>query len=213
MKNIDFKKILLFALGLILLFIPTYIAIASYNSQKPSENLPTVSTLTISDPEGRTSTVTSDNDPGGVFEMFNSINASGTPVSSLPDSLAGNGFLLVTFSTPDNDQSYKYYSEGDTLLLTVKGEVDHHSAKGLRERMDDAIFMYRPKKIIISLGSVSLMDSSGLGLIVGRLNTAQQIGATLTLRDVKGQVMKILRLAGMDRLEMITVEGINGEPI
>ena len=104
-------------------------------------------------------------------------------------------------------------SEGDTLLLTVKGEVDHHSAKGLRERMDDAIFMYRPKKIIISLGSVSLMDSSGLGLIVGRLNTAQQIGATLTLRDVKGQVMKILRLAGMDRLEMITVEGINGERI
>ena len=109
MKNIDFKKILLFALGLVLLFIPTYIAIASFNSQKPSENLPTVSTLTISDPEGRTSTVTSDNDPVGVFEMFNSINASGTPVSSLPDSLAGSGFLLVTFSTPDNDQSYKYY--------------------------------------------------------------------------------------------------------
>ena len=68
MKNIDFKKILLFALGLVLLFIPTYIAIASYNSQKPSENLPTVSTLTISDPEGRTSTVTSDNDPNGVFD-------------------------------------------------------------------------------------------------------------------------------------------------
>ena len=109
MKNIDFKKILLFALGLVLLFIPTYIAIASYNSQKPSESLPTVSTLTISDPEGRTSTVTSDNDPSGVFEMFNSINTSGTPVSSLPDSLAGNGFLLVTFSTPDADKSYKYY--------------------------------------------------------------------------------------------------------
>lgn len=109
MRNINFKKILLFALGLVLLFIPTYIAIANYNSQKPSENLPTVTTLTISDPEGRTSTVTSDNDPNGVFEMFNTINSSGTPVSSLPDSLAGSGFLLVTFSTPDSDQSYKYY--------------------------------------------------------------------------------------------------------
>ncbi len=102
---------------------------------------------------------------------------------------------------------------GDELLITVKGEIDHHSAKGLRERIDDAIFMYRPKKIVLSLGGVSLMDSSGLGLIVGRLNTAQGIGATLTLRDVKGQVMKILRLAGMDRLEMITVEGVNGERI
>ena len=88
MKNIDFKKILIAALGLIILFIPTYIAIANYNGHKPSENLPTITTLTISDPEGRTSTISSDNDPDGVFEMFNQINTNGTPVSSLPESLA-----------------------------------------------------------------------------------------------------------------------------
>lgn len=109
MKSIDFKKILIITIGIILMFVPTYIAIASYNSQKPSENLPTVSTLTINDPEGRTHTVKSDNDENGIFEMFNQINSSGTPVSSLPDSLAGSGFLLVTFSTPDSDLSYKYY--------------------------------------------------------------------------------------------------------
>lgn len=109
MKNIDFKKILIIALGLIILFLPTYIAIASYNSQKPSENPQTITTLTISDPEGRTNTISSDNDVNGVFELFNEINASGTPVSSLPDSLAGNGFLLVTYSTLDSDLSYKYY--------------------------------------------------------------------------------------------------------
>ena len=53
MKNIDFKKILLIALGLVLLFLPTYIAIANYNSYQPSEALPIITTLTISDPEGR----------------------------------------------------------------------------------------------------------------------------------------------------------------
>jgi len=109
MKNIDFKKILIIALGLILLFVPTYIAIASYNSQKPVDNLPTVTTLTISDPEGRSTTITSDNDENGVFEMFNSINTSATPASSLPDSLAGSGFLLVTYSSPESELSYKYY--------------------------------------------------------------------------------------------------------
>ena len=44
MRNIDFKKILLIALGLIVLFIPTYIAIANYNSQKPDD---VVSSVTI----------------------------------------------------------------------------------------------------------------------------------------------------------------------
>ena len=145
MKNIDFKKILLFALGLVLLFIPTYIAIASYNSQKPSENLPTVSTLTISDPEGRTSTVTSDNDPNGVFEMFNSINASGTPVSSLPDSLAGNGFLLVTFSTPDSDQSYKYYfttSSSDCYYADPTGKIYKIAINRAKEFLGSSYSVY-----------------------------------------------------------------------
>ena len=145
MKNIDFKKILLFALGLVLLFIPTYIAIASYNSQRPSENLPTVSTLTISDPEGRTSTVTSDNDPNGVFEMFNSINASGTPVSSLPDSLAGNGFLLVTFSTPDSHQSYKYYfttSSSDCYYADPTGKIYKIAINRAKEFLGSSYSVY-----------------------------------------------------------------------
>ena len=145
MKNIDFKKILLFALGLVLLFIPTYIAIASYNSQKPSENLPTVSTLTISDPEGRTSTVTSNNDPNGVFEMFNTINASGTPVSSLPDSLAGNGFLLVTFSTPDSDQSYKYYfttSSSDCYYADPTGKIYKIAINRAKEFLGSSYSVY-----------------------------------------------------------------------
>ena len=59
MRNIDFKKILLIALGLIILFIPTYIAIASYNSQKPNDVVSSVTTVTVSDPEGRSSSVTS----------------------------------------------------------------------------------------------------------------------------------------------------------
>ena len=109
MKNIDFKKILLIAIGLIILFIPTYVSIANYNSQKPDDVIASITTLTISDPEGRVNTVTSDNDPTGIITMFNNINKSGTPVSSLPDSLAGNGFLLVTYSTGESDLSYKYY--------------------------------------------------------------------------------------------------------
>jgi murein DD-endopeptidase MepM/ murein hydrolase activator NlpD len=109
MKNIDFKKILIVAVGLILLFLPTYVAIASYNNQKPVDNFPVISTMTIADPDGRTSTITSNNDENGIFEMFSNINSGGTLISSLPDSLSGSSFLLVTYSTPESDISYKYY--------------------------------------------------------------------------------------------------------
>ena len=74
LQNIDFKKILLIAIGLIILFIPTYVSIANYNSQKPDDVIASITTLTISDPEGRVNTVTSDNDPNGIITMFNNIN-------------------------------------------------------------------------------------------------------------------------------------------
>lgn len=114
MKNFDFKKILLIILGLVILFIPTYIAIANYNSKKPSCDVASVTTLVISDPEGRSNSITSDNDSAGVIAMFDRINQSGTPVSSLPDSLAGTGFLLVTYSSSNSEISYKYYFTTDS---------------------------------------------------------------------------------------------------
>lgn len=114
MKNFDIKKLLIVLLGIFILFIPTYISVAYYNSKMPDAADPSVTTVTISDPEGRTSTVTSDNDSAGVIKMFNSINKSGTPVSTLPEALAGNGFLLVTYKTDSEERSYKYYFTTDS---------------------------------------------------------------------------------------------------
>ena len=114
MKNFDFKKILLIMLGLVILFIPTYIAIANYNSKKPTGEVTSVTTVTISDPEGRSSSLTSDTDTAGVIAMFDRINQSGTPVTALPDSFVGSGFLLVTYTTAESEISYKYYFTTDS---------------------------------------------------------------------------------------------------
>lgn len=115
MKNFSFKNTIIFLIGLLILFIPTYIAIASFNSQKPpSGEVSNITTLKIQDPEGRTTVITSDNDPDGIIEMFNNINQSGTPSATLPDSLSGSGFLLVTFSQFEQELSYKYYFTTDS---------------------------------------------------------------------------------------------------
>ncbi len=114
MKNLDIKKILIIVIGIVVLFIPTYVSIYNYNSKRPSDDVTSVTTLTISDPEGRSSSVSSENDPSGVIALFNSVNQSGTPVSSLPEELSGNGFLLVTYKDNETEYSYKYYFTTDS---------------------------------------------------------------------------------------------------
>ena len=115
MKKFTLKNIITLIVGLLILFIPTYIAIANYKSQKaPLDEVSNITTLTIQDPEGRTTVITSDNDPDGVIEMFNNINKSGTPTATLPDSMAGSGFLLVTYIQQEQELSYKYYFSNDS---------------------------------------------------------------------------------------------------
>lgn len=88
----------------------------------------------------------------------------------------------------------------DSLFITVEGEIDHHTAKYIREEIDKAIYYYRPKSAIMDLSAITFMDSSGLGLILGRYTQMVQLGGTLTLKDPTPTITKILVLAGVDRL-------------
>ena len=89
--------------------------------------------------------------------------------------------------------------QADKLFVRSPGEIDHHSAKALREEIDRAIFYHRPHTLVLSLSEVSFMDSSGLGLILGRLARIKELGGELVIADPNLQVMKILRLAGLEK--------------
>ena len=90
--------------------------------------------------------------------------------------------------------------EGDSLSIAIRGEIDHHSAKAIREQMDTEIFCHRKPKVILDLSGIDFMDSSGLGLILGRYTKIKDLGALLILKDPTQEIMKILKLAGVDRL-------------
>ena len=91
------------------------------------------------------------------------------------------------------------FLENGRLTVALTGEIDHHSAKALREEIDRAIFYHRPKILTLSLSEVSFMDSSGLGLILGRLTRIKELGGELVIADPNLQVLKILRLAGLEK--------------
>lgn len=86
------------------------------------------------------------------------------------------------------------------LYLTPCGEIDHHSAGELREKMDAALYEYRAATVVLALDQVSFMDSAGLGLILGRYTKQKELGGTFLLEKPSEEIMKILRLAGVDKM-------------
>lgn len=103
-----------------------------------------------------------------------------------------------------DEKKFLYKIEEGVLEIKLTGEIDHHSAVNVRADIDSLIFDLLPKKIILNLSEISFMDSSGLGLIMGRYSLIKDLGGTLTLRAPTVAVMKILSLAGMER--MIKIE-------
>ena len=97
----------------------------------------------------------------------------------------------------------RYERRGEDLVIYVGGEMDHHGAVRVRSEMDARIAGERPRRVILELSSIDFMDSSGLGLIMGRFALVKQYGGTLAVLDPSPAVLKIMTLARMER--MVTI--------
>lgn len=89
------------------------------------------------------------------------------------------------------------------LNAALFGEIDHHSAKNVREDLDRTILKERPDEFRLELSNITFMDSSGLGLVMGRYKTVAAIGGTMSIVNPSESVIKILSMAGLDKLVKI----------
>ena len=62
----------------------------------------------------------------------------------------------------------EYTKEDKLLLLKIEEEIDHHSSEKIRKRADYEIQIHIPKKVIFDFNNVTFMDSSGIGMLIGR---------------------------------------------
>ncbi|PWM24059.1 MAG: anti-anti-sigma factor [Oscillospiraceae bacterium] len=85
-----------------------------------------------------------------------------------------------------------------TVLLT--GEIDHHTAAALREEIDAAVETHQPRLLTLDFGGVSFMDSSGIGLVMGRYKLVSAYGGKVAIANVPRPMRRVMRLAGLDRL-------------
>lgn len=97
----------------------------------------------------------------------------------------------------------KVYVADEILTAYLIGEIDHHSAKEIREEIDGAAARSRPKEMILDFREVTFMDSSGIGLVMGRYAVMQELGGVLRAVNMSGHIKKVMKLAGLDRLAVI----------
>ena len=98
---------------------------------------------------------------------------------------------------------------GSILSIHIRGEIDHHTSSAIRTGIDSTLFEKRPQRLILDLSAVSFMDSSGLGLIMGRYSVMKELGGEMAVWNPSPETRSILTLAGMDRL--VRIEYPQGE--
>ena len=72
--------------------------------------------------------------------------------------------------------------DGKTLTALLSGEIDHHWAAILREKIDERAAAAAPAILILDFSAVTFMDSSGIGLILGRHKLVSALGGVVRRR-------------------------------
>lgn len=94
----------------------------------------------------------------------------------------------------------KFDKKRGKLIVSLIGELDHHSAEEVRVKIDDRIERDNIQKVILDFRGVSFMDSSGIGVVIGRYKKIESRRGKVCVADVNKSVDKVFKLAGLYKL-------------
>ena len=89
------------------------------------------------------------------------------------------------------------------LIACLSGEIDHHSALPIRREIDRKIRQDKPPVLHLDFSGVTFMDSSGVGLVMGRYREMQPYGGVLELGGMSPTVKRIMRLSGIEKIATV----------
>ena len=90
--------------------------------------------------------------------------------------------------------------DGKNLYALFKGEIDHHTAQHIRGEIDKQLYRFRPPLLVMDMGQVGFMDSSGIAVVINALRCMAKLEGKLMLSDLGTQPMKVFRASGIDKL-------------
>ena len=86
------------------------------------------------------------------------------------------------------------------LIVSAKGDIDSHNASSIREQIDLRISHEGIRKIIFDFSNLDFMDSSGIGIIIGRYKLMSAVGGEVCIVATKPTLKKLLCLSGVHRI-------------
>jgi anti-sigma B factor antagonist len=92
----------------------------------------------------------------------------------------------------------------DAIVLAVTGEIDMATGQAFRDALDHAV--ERSHDVLVDLGGVSFMDSTGLNALIRGAQQAQRSAGTVRVRSPRPEVRRLLDITGADRIIPIEAE-------
>ncbi len=89
------------------------------------------------------------------------------------------------------------------LELYLKGELDHHGAKGLLTKLEREIEATLPAELVMDFSGITFMDSAGIAVALRGWQRMRELGGRVALRNVAAQPKKVLEAAGLGRMMTI----------
>ena len=93
------------------------------------------------------------------------------------------------------------YNEKDKLLtIEFTEEIDHHVVEKIRRKTDYEIERFIPRKTILDFNKVTFMDSSGIGMLIGRYKLIKMYGGTIEIKNANKSIKKIFEMCGIPKI-------------
>lgn len=89
------------------------------------------------------------------------------------------------------------------LTAYIEGEIDHDSAAKIRTQIDGVTQSLKPRVLCLDFSKVSFMDSSGVGLVMGRYRQMKLLGGMLRVTNVPDRMYRIFAMSGLESLGVL----------
>lgn len=94
----------------------------------------------------------------------------------------------------------KFDDIGKALVVKMSGELDHHSSEIVRIKIDNKIEELGAKNLIFDFTEVNFMDSSGIGVVIGRYKKIIQYGGKVVVIGLSPKIKKVFDIAGLFKI-------------
>ncbi len=98
----------------------------------------------------------------------------------------------------------KIITDHGEMTAKLYGEIDHHRARIMREMIDSAAEKNKPSILYLDFGGVTFMDSSGIGLIMGRYRTMKLLGGEVRVLNIPKSMERMVELSGLSALNLFS---------